>query len=254
MLENYFGLSGMSVLITGATGGIGTAITEAFAAAGAKLYLTSHDPAELDALCARFEGAVGWSCDVQDTAALEELAARAHAHFGKIDMLICNAGISGPSGPMGALDFDARNALLAINLLHPLSLAATVAPLMAEGGGGSIILTSSIAGIRGNKGLGLYGITKAALMQLARNLAVEWGPLNIRANAVAPGLIATDWAGQILSDDKALERRMSLTPLRRVGEPWEIAAATLFLAGPGAAFITRQTLVVDGGTVISDGN
>ena len=125
---------------------------------------------------------------------------------------------------------------------------------MAQRRDGVIVFTASIAGLRGNRSLGLYGLTKAALTQLARNLAVEWGPDNVRVNALAPGLIATSWAGAILRDPVASERRLSLTPLRRIGQPSEVAAAAVFLASPGAAFITGQTLVIDGGTVISDGN
>ena len=141
-----------------------------------------------------------------------------------------------------------------VNLRHAFILCGHIAPLMAERGAGSIILTSSIAGLRGNARIGLYALTKAALAQLARNLAVEYGPRGVRANAIAPGLIRTGWASAVLSNPQASEARLRQTPLRRIGEPWEVAAAALFLAGPGSSFITGQTLVVDGGTVISDAN
>jgi NAD(P)-dependent dehydrogenase (short-subunit alcohol dehydrogenase family) len=257
-LERYFGVAGSTVVLTGATRGIGLAMTEAFAAAGARLVISSNEQEACHALGkdlqARGVEAVAVTADVRSRADLGALVDAAVQRFHRIDVLICNAGISGPRGSMGDAGDTAFDELLDINLRHPLMLTGRVAPLMAQQGGGSIIVTSSIAGLRGNAHIGLYGITKAALTQLARNLAVEYGPSGVRANAIAPGLIRTSWADNILNSPQATASRLASTPLRRIGEPWEIAAAALFLAGPGSAFITGQTLVVDGGTLISDGN
>jgi NAD(P)-dependent dehydrogenase (short-subunit alcohol dehydrogenase family) len=257
-LELYFGLASKVVLLTGATGGIGRAMAEAFADAGAALALTSDDAAACEALAAALaaRGCTAWTqaCDVRDRAALAQLVAGTLARFGRVDVLVANAGIVAHVGPLGNADEAAWQEAFDVNLRHAAQLASLVAPGMAARRDGAIVLTASIAGLRGNKALGLYGLTKAALAQLARNLAVEWGPANLRANALAPGLIATSWADAILRDPAASERRLGLTPLRRIGQPWEVAAAALFLAGPGSAFITGQTLVVDGGTIISDGN
>lgn len=256
-LERRFGLAGQVVLITGATGGIGGAMVDAFAEAGAKLVLASHDDADCRQAAARAielgTEALAVTTDVRSEAELDRLVEAAMEQHGRIDALICNAGIAGPFGPMHEASKAECDEAFAVNL-HALPLTSRVAPLMAEKEGGSIVLTSSIAGLRGNARIGPYGLTKAALNQLARNLAVEWGPSNVRANAIAPGLIRTGWADAILASDEASAKRMQLTPLRRIGESEEVAATALFLCTPGAAFITGQVIAVDGGTTITDGN
>jgi NAD(P)-dependent dehydrogenase (short-subunit alcohol dehydrogenase family) len=257
-LDRYFGITGQVVLVTGATGGIGAAMTEAFGAAGARLVISSNDEEECmklgAALTSRGIEALALPTDVRSASALEHLVDSAVKRFGRIDALVCNAGVSGHFGSLAEADHADYVHAFDVNLRHPLLLCGRVAPLMAERGGGSIVLTSSIAGLRGNARIGLYGLTKAALAQLARNLAVEYGPRGVRANAIAPGLIRTRWADPILKDSEAIAKRLGQTPLRRIGEPSEVAAVALFLVGPGSTFITGQTLVVDGGTLISDGN
>jgi len=242
-------LAGKRALITGPTSGIGLAIARRFATSGADLVLAGIDANACNSLAAEL-GGICIPTDVADLAALEALAAQC----GPVDVLVCNAGIAGQPGPMHAQDEDARKQLFAVNLEHPMRLTALLAPQMAAHGGGSVVLLSSIAGLRGNAAIGHYGITKAGLAQLARNLAVEWGPSGLRANAIAPGLIDTAWADSVLANPEAAQRRLGLTPLRRVGTPEEVAETALFLASEASSFITGQTIVVDGGTTITDGN
>ena len=258
LLQEVFGLHGRCVLLTGATGGIGRAMAELCAAAGADLVLSSHEADPCEELAAQLVAAgtraLALPADLREPEAPARLVAAACERFGRIDVLLANAGIAGRAGPSHTLAEAEFDELLEVNLRPVVRLCAEVAPRMAEQRGGSIVLTSSIAGLRGNRAIGAYGMTKAAVSQLARNLAVEYGPFNVRANSLAPGLISTSWAGQILSNPAASERRLGLTPLRRIGEPREVAAAALFLAAAGGGFVTGQTLVVDGGTLISDGN
>ncbi len=253
-----FRLQGRVALLTGATGGIGQATARLLAWAGAELILTDrHDDAlkafagELRANGAKVHTIV---CDLGEAQSVRDLGRDALAKVGRIDVLICNAGMEGHVGPIGQAADSVVDALLAVNLRSAMLLTGIVAPAMAKNGIGSIVLVASIAGVRGNKSIGLYGLAKAALTQLARNLAVEWGPQGVRVNAISPGLIKTAFARPILSNPEYLPRRLSLTPLRRAGEPTEIAASILFLASDAAGFITGHNLIADGGTTISDGN
>jgi len=168
--------------------------------------------------------------------------------------LVCNAGIEGHVGPLASADESDWQGVFDVNLRGAARLANGVIPEMAARGTGSVILVSSIAGLRGNKRIGLYGLSKAAIAQLGRNLAVEWGPQGVRVNAISPGLIRTPLAAELLADEKFMQRRLAMTPLRRAGESFEIAGVAVLLASRAGGFITGQNLVVDGGTLISDGN
>lgn len=245
-------------VVTGATRGIGRAIAIAFGRAGATVVVSSEDAAacretESEFRAAGFD-AHGIACDVAEPDQLVALVEQVTSALGPLGVLVCNAGIEGPVGPIHPADPVAYQRVMDINLHSAVRLTSLVVPAMAESGGGSVILMASIAGLRGNKSLGVYALAKAAVAQLARNLAVEWGPRNVRVNAVSPGLIRTDFARGIFDDAGYLRRRLSLTPLRRAGEPEEVANAVLFLASPAGAFVSGHNLVVDGGTTISDGN
>jgi NAD(P)-dependent dehydrogenase (short-subunit alcohol dehydrogenase family) len=256
--RGLFGLKGRVALVTGAGGGLGQAIARAYAQHGADLVLADRDAAAAERIAAECHElgvrALALAADLADRRAVEALADRALQAFGRIDVLVCNAGTQGPAGPLHAVGDQAWDELFQVNLASAHGLAARLVPAMAQRGMGSVILMASIAALRGNGAIGLYGMTKAALAQLARNLAVEWGPQGVRANAIAPGLIRTPLATGLLANDAFMARRLAATPLRRVGEPEEVAGVAVLLASAAGAFITGQTLVVDGGTLVSDGS
>lgn len=255
---DLFDLTGRVAIVTGATRGIGAAIARALAEAGATVVVSSEDAAACtDAAAALTDdglSALPIGCDLADAAQIRALVATTSERHGRIDMLVCNGGIEGPVGPIGEASETAIDRTIAINLKSAATLTTAAIPHMAERGGGAVVLISSIAGLRGNRAIGVYALTKAALAQLARNLAVEWGGRGVRVNAISPGLIHTAFSEALIADEAFMARRMAMTPLRRPGLPEEIAAAALFLLADGGAFVTGQNIVVDGGTLISDGS
>lgn len=251
-MTDLFDLAGKIAVITGSTRGLGYAIAEAMVAHGATVIVSSEDAADTAAAAAKL-GATGIACDVSDDAAIAALVAQTVERFGGIDILVSNAGIQG--GPSAdPLDMAVFDRVIAINLRSMVVLAKHALPVMAGRAGASVVLIASIAGLRGNARIEGYALAKAGVVQLARNLAVQWGPKGVRTNAIAPGLIATRFADGLLGDEAFMARRMQMTPLRRVGQPHEIAGAAVFLAAPAGGFVNGKVIVVDGGTVITDGS
>ncbi len=248
-----FDLSGTRALVTGSTRGIGRAIAEGLIAQGARVVISSEN-AEDTARVAAELGMPGCACDVADDAALTRLVEFTVAELGGIDVLVCNAGVTGQAGPFAEIDMDDYARVMGINLRSQVVLCNLALPYIAAAGGGAAVLISSLSGLRGNGRINAYALAKAGVAQLARNLAVEWGPRNVRVNAVSPGFIATELSQPLLDNAEFMARRMAMTPLRRPGTVQEVAGAVVFLASPAGAFIAGHNLVVDGGTLITDGS
>jgi NAD(P)-dependent dehydrogenase (short-subunit alcohol dehydrogenase family) len=252
-----FDLAGKSALVTGATRGIGRAIALALAEHGARVAVSGRRAGDCDAVAREIAGrggaAIGVPLDLERAETLAPAVERVDAAFGGIDVLVANAAAVTHVGPMRNVTGEAFDRMFAANVKSYVWLANLVLPGMAARRDGAIVLVGSISGLVGERSLGIYGLTKAAEMQLVRNIAVEYGKHGVRANAIAPGLVRTDMTKPLWSDAKTLERIVSGYPLRRIGEPEDIAAVAVFLASPAAAFMTGQTLVVDGGGLIGQG-
>lgn len=251
-----FDLKGKVALVTGSSRGIGRSIAHRMAGLGARVVVTSRKAEACDAVVAEIAAAGGEAisipCNIGRKEELEHLVAGTREAYGRIDILVCNAATNPVFGPMHEVSDEAYAKIMDTNVKSAFWLCNMVAPEMAERGDGAIILISSIASFYGNAKLGIYGISKAAEQQLVRNLAVEWGKRNVRVNAIAPGLIRTDFARALWEDAERLETVNRVTPLGRIGEPDDIGGVAAFLAGPAAAYITGQTIVVDGGRVVGD--
>ena len=212
--------------------------------------MSSESPSDTAAAATEMR-TLGVTCDVTDEASLSNLVSTTVADLGGIDILVCNAGISGKMGAATLADFDR---VMNVNLRSQMRLTELALPHMVGREGANIVLMASISGLRGNGSLNAYSLSKAGVAQLARNIAVQWGPTGLRANSIAPGMIATDMVRPALDNAEFTAKRLGLTPLRRFGTPDDVATVALFLASPAAAFVTGHNLVVDGGTVISDGS
>jgi len=251
-----FSLEGTVALVTGATRGLGLAAAQTLASAGARTVLTglpAEHPADVGAgLAERGLPIEGRDCDVTRPDQLEAVVDHVMSTYGRLDTVFANAGVALDTGPHSTSTDEQLDAMFDIHVRSVLRLANLAIPHMAGGGGGAFIIMSSLAGLRGNRLLGLYGMTKAANAQLARNLAVQWGDRNVRVNAVSPGVIATDFARPITADESIATARLAKTPLRRFGEPAHVAGTVVWLASRAGSFVSGQNIVVDGGTVISD--
>jgi len=256
-MSNLFDLTGKVAVVTGSTKGIGKAIAQRMAEHGARLVISSRKQDACDAVAAEIRAtgaeAIAIACNVSEKSEIEGLIAGALDHYGQVDILVCNAAVNPYYGPLAKIDDRAYDRIMETNVRSNLWLANLVQEQMAERRDGAIIFVSSIAGLKGSSILGAYGLSKAADMQLARNLAVEWGPNNIRVNCIAPGLVKTDMARALYEDPKLHDKTLAMYPIGRLGEPDDIAGAAVFLASRAGAWITGQTLVADGGVTIGGG-
>ena len=248
-----FDLTGQTAVITGSSKGIGKAIAHRMAESGANVVVSSRKGDACDAAVAEInadlgrEAAIAIPANIADKASLQSLVDRTIERFGQIDALVCNAASNPYFGPQEGISDDQFTKILQNNIISNHWLITMVAPAMRARRAGSITIISSIAGLRASTSIGAYGISKAADMQLARNLAAEFGPDNVRVNAICPGLIKTDFAKALWDNPEILKHATGGAPLQRIGIPDEIAAMAVLLAGKGGAFMTGQSVVIDGG-------
>ena len=254
-MSALFDLTGKTAVVTGSTKGIGKAIARALAQHGARVVVSSRDEGRVEATARELsdEGlaVLGLTCNVGRKAELERLIEESRKALGRIDIVVGNAAINPHYGSFADISDDAFAKIMATNVQSNLWLAQLVADEMRERKEGAIIYVSSIGGTIGSDVIGAYCISKAADLQLVRNLAVELGPHNIRVNAVTPGLVRTDMARALWEDEARAADRIARTPLRRLGEPDDIAGIAVYLASDAGRWTTGQSFVVDGGTSIA---
>src|SRR3712207_1296616 len=256
---NLFDLSGKVAIVTGSSRGIGRAIAEALAEHGAKVVISSRKADACDEAARGINEkhgdgrAIVVPANISSKEALQQLVDETRRQLGRIDVLVCNAASNPYYGPMGGISDDQFRKILENNVIANHWLIQMVAPEMIERREGSIIIVSSIGGLKGSPVIGAYNISKAADFQLARNLAQEFGPHQVRVNCIAPGLIRTDFARALWEKPDMLRTATAHTPMQRIGEPEEIAGAAVYLASRAATDVTGQAIVVDGGSRIGAG-
>jgi len=246
-----FNMTGKVALITGSTKGIGKAIAIALSEAGAKVVISSRKPDACDQVAEEIRASGGDAlavpANISEDADLERLVATVLDQWGRIDSLICNAAVNPYYGPFLDTPDDAFDKTIRVNVRSNMRLAKLVLPGMVERRDGSIVVVSSIAAFKGSDKLGIYALTKAADTQLVRNLAVAYGPDNIRVNGIAPALVRTDFARTLWEDPERAKKVADSYALKRLGDPDDIAGVAVFLASPAGAWTTGQTLIIDGG-------
>ena len=247
-----FSLTGKVAIVTGGSRGIGRSIAVALAEAGADVCVAARKPEALEETLAAIKPtgrkAISVPTNVRDLAALQSLVDQTKAQLGRIDILVNNAATNPVFGPVANLDERAFDAVMNTNVKSAFFLSKMVREAIREHGqGGSIINVSSAGGLRASGGLGLYSVSKAALIMLTQVCAKEWGTDGIRVNAIAPGLIKTDFSRALWENEAILKNSLTQSPLRRIGDPDEMAGAVVYFASAASSFTTGQTLVLDGG-------
>ena len=254
MKSTPFDLTGKVAVITGSSRGIGRSSAELLAKLGAKVVISSRKADACEEVADGIKKSGGDAhvipCNISRREEVEALIAGTTKHYGKVDILVCNAAVNPYYGPLLDIKDEAFDKIMSSNVKSNIWLCALTIPQMAERGKGSVVIISSIGGLRGSPVIGAYGISKAADFSLCRSLAGEWGPKGVRVNCVAPGLVKTDFARALWEDEANLKRRTATTPLRRIGEPDDIGGIAVMLAGKAGAFITGQTIIADAGVTI----
>lgn len=254
---SLFSLTGKVALITGSSRGIGRAIAERMAEQGARVVISSRKQDACDAAASEINErygagrAIAMAANISSKEGLTALVQRTQQEWGSIDILVCNAASNPYYGPMAGISDEQFRKIFDNNVLSNHWLISLVSPDMVERKAGAIIIVSSIGGLHGSAVIGAYNVSKAADFQLARNMAVELGPHNVRINCIAPGLIQTDFARALWDNPDTLAQATSTTPLGRIGQPDEIAGAAVFLASDAGSFMTGQAMVIDGGVTIA---
>ncbi len=256
MPSSLFDLTGKVAIVTGSSRGIGRAIAEEYAAQGAQVVVSSRKQdacqAVVDEINARHgqERATAIAASISSKEALEQLVQETTRRLGRIDVLVCNAASNPYYGSMDGISDEQFRKILDNNVVSNHWLIQMVLPQMRERKEGAIIIVSSIGGLRGSTTIGAYNVSKAADFQLARNYAVENGQHNIRVNCIAPGLIRTDFAKALWENPQAEAAVNRTNPMRRIGEPRELAGAAVFLGSAAGSYVNGQMIVVDGGATI----
>ena len=251
MHDPRFDLSGRVAVITGATRGIGRAIAFQLGRAGAAVVVSSRKPDAVSETVKALEAeritVRGFPANVGRLDEARALIGHAAGELGGIDILVNNAAVSPLYGPLTSMTEGAFDKIMAVNVKAPLELACRALPVMAARGGGSIVNLSSVDGLRPDHDLAVYSASKAALISLTKAMALEWGSQNVRANAICPGLIKTDFSAAMWKDNTGVATQLARQPLPRLGTPEDVAGLALFLASDAGSYCTGGVYVIDGG-------